>query len=225
MKPQDLLNSFDRQELLGIAEALPKVLADRGIELPATVGSTAVTTELDQAPTIPTWEQSLTVLPAERRSEFVADREALAKEYKRPESDFSLITTSREVDGEVKDFATVVLGTTKGIDLGDPRKIFDKKRNWNNIDPTKPNEQFMVKVNGQEVDTREGLTLEVMRELTARNPEINEWVWETGRPELAGDHSAPIVRARGGVASRGFRSRGVGHRVFVAFRPAVEREI
>lgn len=82
----------------------------------------------------------------------------------------------------------------------------------------------MVEVDGKQVDVRKGLTLEVMRELTARDPKINEWIWETGRPELAGDHRAPIVNAYRGYAYRRFNYRGRDGSL-IAFRPAVEREI
>lgn len=173
---------------------------------------------------IPTWEETLAELPVERRQEFIADREALAKQHKRLESDFSLIITSRNIAGEVKNFATVVLSTTEGIDLGDPDKTVDSRRSWISIDPTKPNEWFMVVVNGQEVDTRRGLTLEVMQELTARDYKIDEMVLETGRPMRTSDYDAPAIRARRGKATPTIIYRDSGD-YRITFRPTVEREI
>lgn len=224
MKPQDALEAIDAIVSTVPADQRPELFGRLQNLHPEYLGGVAVEgAQSEVMPGVPTWEQQLEGLSAERREAAVATREVLAKKYERPESDFSLVKTTSEKDGKVEDVFAVVLSATQGIDLGNPRKTFDKKRSWNSIDPQNPNDEFMVEVKGKMVDERKGLTLEVMRELTAQDPKINEWIWETGRPDLAAGRLVPVVDAVVGGAYRRHVPRGaVGYNF--AFRPAVVLE-
>ena len=146
---------------------------------------------------------------------------AMAEKYGRPESDFSLVMTHRETyGGKEEPVFTVIMTATDSIDLGKPGE-YDKKRSWNAIDPTKKKKAFNLEISEEAIDTRKAETLEALAEVAKINPEINEWVWETGRPDLTDAVYAPIVYVYAGQAgrSRGGRDSDDLH---YRFRPAVE---
>ena len=207
MKPQDAREAISAIVNTVPTEYRPELFGLLKETYPQGLGSIAMeTAQLEPVPTVLTWEQQLEKLSPERRIAAGATREVLVKKYESygyGADDFSLIPATRaNKDGQVEETFAVALSATQAVDLSNRSKIYDKKRSWDSIDPTKANKQFMVTVNGKEFDERKGVTLEAMRELTALNPEINEWIWETGRPDLTVEHSAPIVRADAGYAYR-----------------------
>ena len=137
----------------------------------------------------------------------------LAEVWDRDKTDFGLIESSF-VDKEGNETAVfkVVLTSTKAIDLGDPEHRYDPKRNWDNTVET-------VKKFGLS-----GLTLQDARVLAKTNPKIDEWVWLTGQPELAGRGRgrglAPIMSVYGGQTGDS-QVAGTDDIVFIGFRPAV----
>lgn len=214
-------------ELVRAVEEITAEADSRGLDLWKPIGGVAFDGSIVESTLAkPTWEQQLELsgLSPERREKATTTRDALVQKYESEgysADNFSLIKTSSEgKHGKLEDVFAVVLSATRAIDLGDPKKTYDPMRSWDSIDPAKPIKQFMVEVNGQEEDTRKGLTLEVMSELAARDPKIDERIWETGAPERADDHLAPVVVAYRGVAyrDRSLRGNGSGD---VVFRPAV----
>jgi len=133
----------------------------------------------------------------------------LAKEWKRDKTDFGLIKSS-VVDKEGNEIAVfkVVLTSTEAIDLGNPEQDRDPERNWDNTVETV--EKFGLS----------GLTLQDARELARTNPEIREWLWRTGQPELAGRGLAPLASVSDGQAL-GYQSVSAYDYDGIGFRPAV----
>lgn len=195
---------------------------------PKTEESTAEST-----PTVLTWEQQIELsgLSPEEREIATNARDALVVKYKDKhkdkdgnvlepytEKDFSLIKTAREVNGRPEDIFTVILSATRAIDLGKPGK-YDHERSWNSIVNNKT-QKFILFTNGHKLDERSGLTQGVMQKLTDQNPEITECIWETGSPDKADDHDAPLVIARDGSANMGWSGCN-SDVVDAAYRPAV----
>lgn len=197
------LGSLSNQELLELTAALPQELAERGLDVPATLGSVAVVPEAVALPSLPDWEQSLDALSEEERREAIAAREVLSRKYDRPVIDFSLVTTARNGSQNAGEEIVLVLSASSGIELGDsPFRSSDPKRSWNSIDPAKADDRFVVTVHGRELDVRTGVTLEAIQKLAANGIGMYECIWETGRQDLADERFAPILRIGRTTASR-----------------------
>ncbi len=133
----------------------------------------------------------------------------LAGKFNRDEAEFDLVQSIivNEFD-ELEDVFKIMHTATKGIDLGNPNREFDPKRNWG----------------GSLKKTRElelsGITLADAQALAMTNPEINEWVWLTGEENRADRSNAPIAGVNGLHADRDMLGREYDYRS-ITFRPAV----
>lgn len=159
---------------------------------------------------------------------------AMAEQFGVDEKDFAVVATGTE-EGESK-FA-VIFAAGNGIDLGDSAEDFDPKRSWDSITGKKNYQDFVVVVDGKEVDTRKGMTETVYNALIDRASQTGEplpdspqladatdqpWTatWLTG--EKADESSAPFASvARGGTVRRSLYRRVNVFRA-LRFRPAVE---
>ena len=159
---------------------------------------------------------------------------AMAEKFGVDAKDFSVLETE---DG----IKAVAYTAGNGIDLGDPTKTVDKKRSWNSIFDKKNAQNFMVEVDGKQVDTRTGMTSDVYDAMVdgakARGDEFlpdspqlsesdeNDQPWTitlmTGEPERADEFRAPYrdVTEDGHVNGSWVNRDGdIGD---VRFRPAV----
>lgn len=154
MQPEKLLQSLSDQEVTGLLEALPKELADRGIELPATLGGATLGATTEVKPVVqPT--DVFDALSPEQQEQAIKLTAAMAEKFGVEVNDFSILETKNGIK-------TVAYTAGNGIDLGDhPIKFFDKKRSWNSIFDKKNSKNFMIKVDGKRVDTRTGMTWDV----------------------------------------------------------------
>ena len=170
-------------------------------------GNVSNTTESERldAEKIDIWK----LLTTEQGTKAKQEITRLAGEFNRDEAEFDLVQ-SRIVNElyELKDVFKIMHTATKGIDLGNPNKEFDPKRNWD----------------GSLKKTRElelsGITLADAQALAMTNPEINEWVWLTGEKDRAVRYHAPVAYVAGSRAFRRMSDREDVSRV-ITFRPAV----
>lgn len=166
-------------------------------------------------------------------------QEALANKYEhlgaKPEDFIPVFTKSdlEDVDGKPVrdkkgniiqvDHTTVAYAGTKRLDHGNPDKNYDQARSWNAVmsNDEKNVAKHTIDIDGQQIDTRKSTTLAVLKQVAASNPEISEWAWRTGEPELADRDDAPLASLGDGrVGGRqGYRD-GDGGRI--GLRPAVE---
>jgi hypothetical protein len=167
--------------------------------------SNTTESELPEPEKNDTWK----LLTPEQRAKAKQEITRLAGEFNRDEAEFDLVQ-SRIVNElyELKDVFKIMHTATKGIDLGNPNKEFDPKRNWD----------------GSLKKTRElelsGITLADAQALAMTNPEINEWVWLTGEKDRAVRYHAPVAYVAGSRAFRRMSDREDVSRV-ITFRPAV----
>ena len=137
-----------------------------------------------------TWDVFEPPEAIERRERATRVTTALAEKFKRPESDFSVINSTNEAGENI---CAVALTATERLDLGDSSKTYDPKRNWNKVTAKDNDSRFIIKVDGQKVDTRESQNMQWLKAVAAANPEINEWVWRTGEKEKADRDGAPLA--------------------------------
>lgn len=129
----------------------------------------------------------------------------------------------------------VVYTAGNGIDLGDPKEQYDNKRSWKSIFDKKNAVNFMVEVDGQQVDTRKGMTREVYdtmyneakangqvlpdsQELAEQNDQ--PWTYTLLTGEEADRDFAPVADVRDGEVAQYVSRRDYDSHV-VRFRPAV----
>ncbi len=228
MNPTKLLDAMTDSELRDIATTLPDIFERRGLELPVLLGATAITertglkrNKRSWEQGVPSWESSIDTLPDKLRETAQATRTALADKYKRPVTDFSLVTTNISNGDNVEAKTVVVLSSTNGIDLAKTSDTYHDLRKWNHVNPDIDNQDFMVKVEGVEADERLGLTLEVMQVLATHNNIIDERIWETGRPDLyTPPIEAPILYVGNGQVTRSVDLPGRDN-IGIVYRPAV----
>lgn len=203
-------------ELIDAAQA-------QGVELPQFAGAGAVgaamTAEAEPEVESESPAEALTdtfdTLTPEQQERATSLMVVLAEKFGRNESDFSVV---KSVNERGEDIFAVALTATEGIDLGDPDKSYDPKRNWDNT--TAEDSQFIVEVDGNKIDTRTPIDGELLKAVAAINPEINEWVWRTGEQDKAGGRDAPIAGLYDGQVGLCQYYRG-GDGWSGRFRPAV----
>ena len=202
---------------------------DAGVEQ----STVAITPETEEKPN-PWSEIDPTKLEKARKAQ-----EALANKYEhlgaKPEDFIPVFTKSdlEDVDGKPVrdkkgniiqvDHTTVAYAGTKRLDLGNPVKNYDPARSWNTVmsNDEKNVAMHTIDIDGQQIDTRKSTTLAVLKQVAASNPEIYEWAWRTGEPELAGRGSAPIASLGDGRVYDFQVGRGSDGDV-IGLRPAVE---
>jgi len=106
------------------------------------------------------------------------------------------------------------------LDLGDPSKTYDPKRNWDTIMGEGNNNKRMIEINGEQIDLYANQTLATLSAIANANPEISEWVWRTGEAELVHQSCAPIASVFVGWANDRQKD-GAFDYVGIGFRPAV----
>ena len=145
----------------------------------------------------------------ERRERAVRVTTALAEKFQRLNRTSPVINAANEAGENV---CAVALTATERLDLGDPSKTYDAKRNWNKVIAEDNDPRFIIEVDGQKVDTRESQNMQWLKAVAAANPDINEWVWRTGEKERADRYGAPIAGLSGGQADadRHYRSDDYG---------------
>lgn len=168
MDAKRLLNSFDNGELKHIIDALPGVVAERDLELPAQLGGTIAATNTVEVETVP--EETLktkpiidvlSLLSPEQAERAIRLTSAMAKKFSVDESDFSILalkTESSEKHITIAYDVVVVYSGSNGIHKGSWNEIMDKKSSKN----------FTVNVDHKNIDTREALTLDVYKAIVEK---------------------------------------------------------
>jgi len=197
------------------------------------LGERVFDTNIQTEPRIAKPETSLfDQLTAEQQEKATKVIGVMAEQFGVSAEDFSVL----RVSGENGDEQLVVAHTAgNGIDLGDPKKDYDPTRSWNSIFDKKNAKNFMIKIDGQTLDTRSGMTeatyrafiavaeargemLPDSRPLSKQNGEVWTATWLTGEDADRGD--AVIARVVGGQVYVYWRHRGRGRRA-LRVRPAV----
>ena len=204
--------------LVAVAEIAEAAKAEC-ITIPQFAGANAVGAAVaPESKTEPETEHNiLDELSAEQKERAVATTTALAEKFGRDEADFSVVKSVNEAGEAV--FAVALTATDK-IDLGDPAKTYDSKRNWNKGIAKDDDPRFIIEVEGNKIDTRNSIDMKWLKVVAAANPKIREWVWRFGEKHLAVRGLAPIAYLRDGRADPGRDYRAGGH-WDVGFRPVV----
>lgn len=178
--------------------------AERGLffrhlldQYPEDIGSVLT----DGAAFIEQVEPLLFTLAAEQEEKVGAIKAKLAEKYQVSQAEFSIFSAMfrRALDSidldVVTDGLVVAYAGPKGLDLGDPDKAHDSKRSWNSITRESSDADFIIDVDGELFDVRQGMTRRVYAAIMAnaklRNikplPDHKELTntWMTG--EAAGD--------------------------------------
>ncbi len=122
----------------------------------------------------------------------------LAEKYGVDEAGFQVLSDRNPETDQPEVFLAYT--ADQGIDLGNPKKAYDKKRSWNTIKPGQPNQDFAVTVDDDTKDLRHDVTIDRLRAIAQANPKISEYNWETGAPDKADGLGAPIVLLNEGDA-------------------------
>ncbi len=170
-----------------------------------------------------------TVLTCEQQEKATKLATAMAEKYGVDAKDFSVVTVEAKNGEKTR---TLLYTGKNGVDLGDPSQDFDTKRSWSSIFDEKNTQNFMVEVDGKQVDTRMGMTSGAYNAMIAdakargidplpdseKTGDIWTYTWLTG--EQAGYVDAPVADVDGGQVNeiRGLRGRDYRD---VRFRPAV----
>jgi hypothetical protein len=187
----------DPNLLLEAATEIVEAAQAESIALPQFAGANVVAATT-QAEAEPEAERSIfDQLTAEQQERATAATAAQAEKFDRKESDFSVVKSTNEAGESI--FA-VALTATESLDLGNPKKAYDSKRNWDKVTTKDNDARFIIEVEGQKVDTRDKQDMQWLSVVAAANPEINEYVWRTGEQDLAGRDVAPIADLDAGQA-------------------------
>ncbi len=153
-------------------------------------------------------------------------KEALAERYSVPAEDFNLVSYETE-DGETKQ--TVMYTGLQGIDLGNPKKEFDKKRSYNSL---MADDSHIIEIDGNKVDSRTltesayraFINQEIAKDSEGPLPDsqsLDIWTgtWLPGEKAYGDDARCGDVREGRPSVHWVYRGRDAQH---VRFRPAVE---
>lgn len=129
-------------------------------------------------------------LTPEKQERARKETAALAEKFNRPPSDFSVI---RYVNEAGKEVTRVALTATEGHDLGDPEKVYDSKRNWDETLKQQKDGQFVFEVDGEQIDSLADSDSQYLEAVAAANPKINEAAWRIAEKHKADRHYAPFA--------------------------------
>jgi hypothetical protein len=219
------------EALLHAADEIQAELVTRGIALPNSVVSGALEHTVEAPDNAREPEGAWVSLSPEQAERAHAVISAMSEKFAVNEQDFSLVEAKAADGGKT----ITVMFAGNGIDLGDYTKEYDRKRCWNSIFARYNSRLFVVEVNGQQLDTRTGMTEAAYKALAAdakmrgiappdseqmarENDDFWTWSWLTG--EQADGSFARLADVHYTGPRMGWYPRE--HRYWHArFRPAV----